>query len=238
MPPRSLAALAPPALLALLAACASRPAPAATPATAPPAAAGARAVGRPLAGLVGERVAVAPVQRMRVADSALAAGMTTGVGAAYLLGLDSAIALAAGERSTSWVFGPAVARGARRNPTYSPDVHRLAVNPLLAGRRLGPDNAIPDPLASQLRTLVALNDARYVVIPAELRVEPAPAGLEPATAGRRRAVLRIALVDARASQLRWAGEVAADLPAAPSSPLPSPVAAALAARFADLIAAP
>lgn len=228
MPPRSLAALALPALLA---ACASRPTPAASPASAPSATAGARAVERPLAGLVGERVAVAPVQRVRVADSALAAGVTTAAGAAYLRGLDSAIALAAGERSTSWVFGPAVARGARRNPTYAPDVYRLAVHPLLPGRRLGPDNAIPDPLASQLRTLVALTDARYVVIPAELRVDPA-------AGGRARAVLRIALVDARASQLRWAGEVAADLPAGPSSPLSSPVAAALAVRFADLIAAP
>ena len=229
MPPRSLVALALPALLA---ACASRSTPAAAPTNAPPAAAaGTRVAERPLAGLVGERAAVTPVQRLRVADSALAAGISTAEGAAYLSGLDSAIARAAGERSTSWVFAAAVVRGARRNPTHSPDVYRLAVNPLLAGRRLGPDNALPDPLASQLRTLVALNDARYVVVPAELRIEPA-------AAGRARLVLRVALVDARASQLRWAGEVAADLPAASSSALSSPAAAALAVRFADLIAAP
>lgn len=230
MPPRLLAALALPALLA---ACASRPAGTVTagaPASGAPAA--APEIARPLGGLVGERVAVAPVQRLRVLDSTLAGGASAADVAGYLRGLDSAIAVAAAERSSAWVYAPAVSRTAGRNPTYSPDVHRLAVSPLLPGRRLGPDNAVPDPLASQLRTLVALNDARHVVVPAELRLEPAPG------AARARLVLRIALVDARASQLRWGGEIAADLAPAPAPALSPRAAATLATRFADLIAAP
>ncbi|CAA9311690.1 MAG: hypothetical protein AVDCRST_MAG40-1014 [uncultured Gemmatimonadaceae bacterium] len=230
MPHRLLAALALPALVA---ACASRPTSTAAPgAPASAGAAAAAAVARPLGGLVGERVAVAPVQRLRVVDSTLAAGASSADVAGYLSGLDSAIAAAAAERSSAWVYAPTVSRTARRNPTYSPDVHRLAVSPLLAGRRLGPDNALPDPLASQLRTVVALNDARYVVVPAELRLEPAP------SPARGRLVLRVALVDARASQLRWAGEIAAALGPAPAPALSPLAAATLATRFADLIAAP
>jgi hypothetical protein len=63
--------------------------------------------------------------------------------------------------------------------------------------------------------------------------------VEPGTAaGTARLVLRLALVDARASQLRWAGEVATDAAPAGAPPFSSTAAAALAARFADLIAAP
>jgi hypothetical protein len=51
-------------------------------------------------------------------------------------------------------------------------------------------------------------------------------------------VLHVALVDARGAQLRWAGDVHGD-PAPPDAALLSPAAAAtLAARLADLIAAP
>jgi hypothetical protein len=233
MPRRTPAArLALPAALAALAACAGSRPPAAS-ADAPRAAVGEapRAPGRPLASLAGERVAVVPVQRVRISDSAMAAGAPAVAAAAYLRGLDSALADAARDRSGSWAFASDVARSARRNPTYAPDAYRLSVGPLLPGRRQTPDNALPDPLASQLRTIVALNDARYVVVPSELRVEAAGAGTA-------RAVLHLALVDARAAQLRWSGDVAADAAPVSSSPLSSTAAAALAARFADLIAAP
>jgi hypothetical protein len=182
--------------------------------------------------MAGERLVVLPVQRLRLDDSAAAASVTAAAGAAALRGVDSALAAAGEGRGAAWAFGPEVARSARRNPTHSPDPFRLAVNPILPGRRPAPDGAVPDPLASQLRTVVALNDARFALVPAELRVEPGTA------AGTARLVLRLALVDARASQLRWAGEVATDPAPAGAAPFSSTAAAALAARFADLIAAP
>jgi hypothetical protein len=240
MPRRSLAA---PAAVLLLAACGAARAPAvptaavpATGANAEGAGAGAaatapapRPAGQPLASLAGERVVVVPAQRLR-ADT-LADAAPAGANSAFLHALDSLVGAQLAERGVAWPTPADVERAARRNPTYSPDPHRLAVNALLAGRRPPQDGAVADPLASQLRTIVALSDARYVVVPSEVRVERDAAGAA-------RAVLRLVLVDARAAQLRWAGDVASE-PAAAAAPVLSPAAAAtLAARFADLIAAP
>ena len=86
---------------------------------------------------------------------------------------------------------------------------------------------VVEPLAGQLRSLVALNDARYVLVPAELRFERAAQ-----SAGAARAVLRVTVVDARMSRVRWAGDVASDTVSAFSPAL----AAGVAARLADLVA--
>jgi hypothetical protein len=99
---------------------------------------------------------------------------------------------------------------------------------------------LAEPLATQLRTIVALGDARYVLVPVEVRLERAPAPSSsagvtapgPASAGPGRAVLRLALVDARASQVRWSGDVASDT----ASALTTALAAGLAGRVADLVA--
>ena len=87
---------------------------------------------------------------------------------------------------------------------------------------------IPEPLASQLRTLVAVHDARFALLPLEVAFEKAAVG----TAGGR-ARLRLAIVDARTTELRWVGEVRSD----PSPVLNPGVTTSLAGRLADLIVA-
>jgi hypothetical protein len=192
-----------------------------------PASAGSAATGpRPLAPLVSQRLAVLPVQRLRAGDS-LGWGATLPDVRSYLASVDDEIAYALKERDvgTGWAPAAQMVRSAQANAAYATDPHALAVDALLSGRRQS-DAPLAEPLASQLRTLVALADARFALLPVELRFEPA-------TQGTARAVLRMAIVDARLAQLRWVGEVGGD----PSATLSSAVAASVAARVADLFAA-
>src|SRR5438552_9746231 len=109
--------------------------------------------------------------------------------------MDDNIAAALAERGLTrgWVLPADLATSYRRNPTYASDPYALAEEPLrsssfAAGKRLA------EPLASQLRTMIALHEnATVVLVPVELRFEPADA----ATA---RASLRLALIDPRFSE--------------------------------------
>jgi hypothetical protein len=185
---------------------------------------------RPLAPFAGQRVAVLPAQRLRPADSA-AWGARVPAPRAYLGVVDSALAATLAERglATAWALHSDVVRSARRNATHAADPYALAVNPLLPSRRPAPTPDVPEPLATQLRTLVALNDARYALVPVELRFER-----QPGPAGAGRAVLRLAVLDARSAQIAWAGDVAGDT----ASALTPALAASAAVHFADLVAAP
>jgi hypothetical protein len=182
---------------------------------------------RPLNAFAGQRVAVLPAQRLRPADT-LTWGARVPAGRAYLAAFDSVLAAQPGERglATVWAQAADVERAARRNATYAADPRSLAVNALLP-RKSKPLEDLPEPLASQLRTLVALTDARYALVPVELRFERG-------TTGQGRAVLHAALLDARAASVTWAGDVAGDS----SLTLSPALAASPAARLADLIAAP
>jgi len=184
---------------------------------------------RPLASIAAQRIVVAPAQRLRGADSV---GWAAAVGPTpdYLRRVDDEIAFAMRERElgAGWVFPPQLAAVARRNAPVAADPYALAVAQLLAPPpRSGGPVEITEPLAGQLRSLVALNDARFVLVPAELRFERAAQ-----TAGAARAVLRVTVVDARLARVRWAGEVASDTASAHSPAL----AAGVAARLADLVA--
>ena len=152
----------------------------------------------PLVTYAAHRVAVTPTARVRADTSALARmlGGARGAGAR----LDSAIAARVraagfGER---WLLPEVLERAYERNRTYAADPGQLAVEPIRtptfeAGKRYG------EPLASQLRTMIALHeDTRYVLLPIELRLEGD------------RAVLRAALLDPRFAEGRWVGEIASD----------------------------
>jgi hypothetical protein len=139
--------------------------------------------------------------------------------------LDAEIAFALGERraAAAWTGADAVRRLARSSAAYAGDPAALALPP---DERLRGGAELLDPLASQLRALAALTDARYVVVPVALRA----AGEGDA----RRAVLRVLLADVRGARVLWAGETAGVPLAGP----PAAIAARVAEQFADLVAAP
>ena len=85
---------------------------------------------------------------------------------------------------------------------------------------------LAEPLATQLRALVALHDARYALLPVEIRFEKA--------GGSGRAVLHIVMLDPRLSRIVFRGDVLGDT-AATFSPA---LAASVAGHLADLVAAP
>ncbi|MEX2179957.1 MAG: hypothetical protein WD801_14680 [Gemmatimonadaceae bacterium] len=153
----------------------------------------------PLSAYAPQRVVVTPTARVRAADTTSwvrQAGSARAVG----LRLDSAIATRLRETGLGahWILPPELERAFERNRTYATNPHQLAVEPIRsqafeAGKRYG------EPLSSQLRTLIALHaDARFVLVPVELRFDGA------------RAVLRVVLLDPRFAEARWVGELASD----------------------------
>ncbi len=159
---------------------------------------------RPLAGLAAQRVVVAPALALREGDPAGWAARIPRL-REFLRVLDDEIAAALADRGLgqAWVFPDQLWRGHSRNPSLGVDPYRLATNPL-RGARLAVGERVPEPLASQLRTLVAVHDGRLVLLPVEVFFDIDRAG------GTGRTALRLALVDARAADIRWSGEVRAD----------------------------
>jgi hypothetical protein len=214
------------AVLALggVAGCASKPSGSASSGTAP----AAQVPVRPLAGYAGLRTIVVPVQALRAST---VQGLEGAQGRAVRDSLDKALADSIGARGLrgTWTFADAVVRSAKRNPTYAADPYTLAAGQVReAAARRRDDIPLADPVAMQLRTLVGLQDSRYALVPLDLRFEPVTGGV--------RASMTLALVDARAARVAWAGEVSA----APVADLTPAVAATLVAtlggRVADLIA--
>ena len=180
---------------------------------------------RPLAALAATGAIVTPTYALKVApelDWTARLGPTRDV----LRGMDEDIAavLAARGFRRGWVMPAELAESFRRNPTYASDPYALAEEPLRS-TSFAPGKRLAEPLASQLRTMIALHEnATVVLVPIELRFEPA-------TAPMARAALRLALIDPRFSEARWVGEVKSDTTSAD----PHVLTAALARGLADLI---
>jgi hypothetical protein len=104
------------------------------------------------------------------------------------------------------------------------DPHALAAESLRRLVKAG-DDPLSEPLASQIRSLVALRDARYVILPAILRFENRGGGA--------RGSLVLYLIDTRTSRIHWSGEVTSDI----SRNLSAAIAGSLAERLADLVVA-
>lgn len=203
--------------LAALAACRKPPKPA------PPAGAVVQSP-TPLATLAGQRIIVLPLHYLRAIDTLGIAGQISNP-RAFLRSIDDEIAFAMAERGlkSAWVFPDVLLRSHQRNVGHTADPYNLAGEVL---RPTGPRRLeqLPDPLASQLRTLVAVSDARFALFPVEVRFEN--------SGGAARAIMHVVLLDARASNIRWAGEVASDT----LTTIPNGLAASLANRLANLIA--
>lgn len=177
---------------------------------------GAAPAGPPLGSFAAVRVAVLPTQLWK-ADTV---GWSRGVTWLQLRAeLDTAIAESLRERGLAgkWAFAGDVVRAARRNTLYASDPMAIGV-----GRWR---SALPKPgdglnalVADNLRLVTILGDTRHALIPVELRGE--------GDAG----VLRLVMVDTRTRTVVWASDIAA-----PGGPA---LAAALAARLADLVVEP
>lgn len=171
------------------------------------------------------KVMVLPLQAVRAADSA--AWRQLGGARGTVAALDSALEAALGERGLAalWVFPPALARAARRNPTYVSEPSAMPALVAVRANLRRPDDPLAEPFASQLRALAGVSDARYAFVPLELRLDGAA---DPAAS---RLVLQVAVVDARGSRVVWVGEVGGE-------PYPSggrPSLAALVPHVADLV---
>ena len=183
---------------------------------------------RPLAARVPQQVIVTPLNRLREAD---ALGWTQQIPRSreFMRAFDAALEAELGARGlgTRWVYPGALERAARNNPSHAVDPYALALAPLrsadaVAGRRLA------DPLASQLRTMIALQQsARVLMLPVEL-------SFDRLADGRGVAVLRLAVVDGRTTEIHFLADIRTD----PSSSFSRELLTSLAARTADLIAAP
>ena len=171
---------------------------------------------RALSTFAAQRVAVTPVQAWRADSLGWSANAP---GDSLRAALDSAIAREFRERgmASRWAYAADVMRSARRNPTLRADPAMLGI-----GRWRGmPPKAgdpVPQVVADNLRTVSALGDTRYALIPVELR----GAGDD--------AVLRVVIADTRRRIVVWT----ADLIAAGSPD----ATAAVARRLADLVVDP
>ncbi|HTR78495.1 MAG TPA: hypothetical protein VMH39_10305 [Gemmatimonadaceae bacterium] len=203
--------------------CRPSPTRAGSPATLDPGPA-PRQEGHPLAGVVGQQVLVAPVQSLLVAPEL---GWSIPRTSDALRMLDSDITMAVSERAGKhgWVYADGLIANFVRNGTYASDPTQLNAEPLRASLPVG--TRLPEPLASEIRTMIAFYDARLVLIPVELRVERLPNG-----SGR--PVLRLVLVEGRASEIQWSGEVSGD----PQDAFGATVLTSVAARVADLVGPP
>jgi hypothetical protein len=182
---------------------------------------------RPLAGLAGQQVIVLPVHYLRPGDS-LGWAAAVERPRQLLSDVDDEIAFALEERGfrTRWVFPDQLVRSAQRNAPHSPDPRALAAEGLRPLARRRSDGQLGEPLASQLRALVALHGARYALFPVELRFEK--------IGGAGRAVLHVLLIDARLSRATWGADVSGDT----ASTYGRGSIASAANNLADLIAAP
>jgi hypothetical protein len=178
----------------------------------------------PLASLAATGAIITPTYSLHVANEVGWANQP-GSTRELLHALDDDIAAAIAERGlkTGWLMPADLALSYKRNPTYATDPYALAEEPLkspgfIGGARIG------EPLASQLRTMIALHEnARAVLLPIELRFDRADAA---STAAR--ATLKLALIDPRFAEARWVGMVKSDTTSADARVLTRAIARAVA----------
>ena len=146
--------------------------------------------------LAGQKVAVLPLT-MVVTDPAIAddsAYVALRDRAATLRWADSLIGDAITGRApeVTWVLPPELRKAARRSAGFmaNPDQMGQAV---MRSRGI---KKVPDPLRSELRTLVAIAGGRYALIPAAL-------SFSRDTAGAVHAGLSLAFADARTGDVMW-----------------------------------
>lgn len=174
-------------------------------------------------GLGGERIIVLPLSMIRHGDTF---GWADSISNPrdYLIDLNARIerALTTHVPRAVWVFPTTLVQVANRNPGYLSDPYGMDAS------QFSPDhwrrgNKLEDPLAGDLRTYTGFLDARVALVPVELRFFPRPvprghtipdgeiAMMHADSAHHMgRAVLRIAVVDTRTTDVMWVGDVVSD----------------------------
>jgi hypothetical protein len=171
------------------------------------------------------RLIVLPTQGVRTGD-AMGWAAKTGERRAYLGSVDSVLEASVREKGLSaWILPSDLARTARRNPLYATNPGEIRAGDAVRFLERQRDANIPEPVASQLRTLAGFHDARYALVPVEVRFEPGSA------AGSGRGVLRVAVLDVRGSRLVFIG----DITGSDATEYTPAVSAGLARRFTDLV---
>jgi hypothetical protein len=161
----------------------------------------------PLAVWTGRKVIVLPVCYLQEGDS-LGWGAQIPDVTQWLASFDAELTFALADRGlkTVWVMSDRLLAEYRRNQDYMSDPYHLAAEWL---RYPGPKKVVPylpDPLAGQLRSILAMNDkAEYVLLPIEIRFVAVP-GLKGG-----QAVLRVAVIDPRRLKTPWMADVSSDI---------------------------
>jgi hypothetical protein len=106
-----------------------------------------------------------------------------------------------------WAYPRDAARYARSNPTYISDPRAMGAQ-LLKGEKVKAGVPLPEPFASRVRALVAVADARRVLVPVVVRID--------STLTPRSAKLQLMLVDALTSRVEWVGTVESRFIGAPA----------------------
>jgi hypothetical protein len=178
----------------------------------------------PLSPMASQHVVVLPVQLVR-ADSG--AWMDSRGWDKFRRELDDSIASIVAARGVgrSWKYASDVVRIAKRNPDYVSDPYSMGVQPLrTVVYKIG--DRLPEPFVSNLRSLIALADTRYALVPVEAWFARKGA--------QQIVVMKLALADGQGGAIVWLGEVGSD----PATSMPPDLISTLATRVANLIIAP
>jgi hypothetical protein len=173
-----------------------------------------------LSGYSGRAVLVLPLQQ--VSETPGLSLSRSDAAAAFREEMDYEIRFAFGDSPPArWVFAPAIIESSKRNIGVSADPLKLSVEGLTE-KLPEPEDAVSETLRTQIRQLLALTDARYVLLPVNVRVSKTGQN------GMQRATMRVVLIDARLARVRWAEDISTE----PAPTLNRAVAAALASRLA------
>lgn len=146
-----------------------------------------------VAPFAGQQIAVIPITLVVPIDTMerVAPFTTHATAIAWADSVVGAALLARGPE-VKWALPPELRKVARRAPTVAPDPDRMGQS-MMRERSL---ETVPDPLRSNLRSMMALLNGRFVLIPAAVAVVPEKGGLV-------RAEITLVLADTRTGKVVW-----------------------------------
>jgi hypothetical protein len=146
-----------------------------------------------VAPFAGQQIAVIPITLVVPIDTMERVAPFT-AHATAIAWADSVVGAALVSRGpeVKWALPPELRKVARRAPTVAPDPDRMGQS-MMREHSL---ETVPDPLRSNLRSLMALLNGRFVFIPAAVAVVPDKGGLV-------RAEITLVLADTRTGKVVW-----------------------------------